>query len=145
MNIKITLDNLDSAIKQIEELRSKVRDLSADLAEDYRTQVGYDDVSIHHGGSNATIVASGEQIAFEEWGAGYTADYNSGYEHMGGDSFFTYPGVWSESHERTFQHHQESGKDPSTYHYNKEPKHYMENTARRIQTEIDQKVRERFK
>ena len=145
MNIKINLDNLDSAIKQLEELRSKVRDFAADLAEEYRTQVGYENVSVKHGGSNATIVASGEQIAFEEWGSGYTADYNSGFEHLGGDPFLTYPGIWSASHERTFQHHQKSGKDPSTYRYNKEPKHYMENTANKIHAEIEKKAREHFK
>lgn len=145
MNIKISLDNLDNAIKQLETLQGKVRDFSSDLAMDYRSQVGYSDVTVHHGGNSQIIEASGDQIAFEEWGAGYDATYENGFTDLGGDQFESKPGIWSESHEKTFQRHQESGKQPSTYRYNRLPRHRMESTARRIQGEIVQKARDYFK
>ena len=143
--IKIDLDNLDTSIKELETLCSKVRDFPSDLALDYRAQVGYSDVSVYHGAASQIINASGDQIAFEEWGAGYDATYEHGFTDLGGDQFESKPGIWSESHERTFQHHQASGKQPSTYRYNKMPKHRMESTARRIQSEIVQKAMEYFR
>ena len=145
INITIDLDNLDKSIEELKTLSDQVRDFSSDLAMDYRSKVGYSDVSVHHGGNVQIIEASGDQIAFEEWGAGYDATYEHGFTDLGGDQFESKPGIWSESHQQTFQHHQASGKQPSTYRYNKMPKHRMESTARRIQSEITQKARDYFK
>lgn len=148
MNIKISLDNLDSAIKQVESLITKVENFTGDVATEERDKVGYSAVSVVHAGNNHTIIAQGsdgEDIAFVEWGAGYDASYVHGFTDMGGDIFESEPGVWSESHEKTFQRHQESGKQPSTYRYNRLPRHRMESTARRIQGEIVQKAREYFR
>ena len=144
MNIKISLDNLDDAIKQVETLRDRVRDFPSDLAMDYRSQVGYSDVSVQHGANSQIINASGDQIAFEEWGAGYEASYEHGFMDLGGDQFESMPGIWSANHARTFQIHVASGKQPSTYRYNKMPRHRMESVARRIRSEIVQKARMYF-
>ncbi len=147
MKIKITLDNLDDAIKQIEALQTKVENFTADLATEERDKVGYSAVSVAHAGESHTIMAhgsDGEDIAFVEWGAGYDASYEHGFTELGGDVFESKPGIWSESHERTFQKHLESGKQPSTYRYNRLPRHRMESTARRIHAEVVQKARNYF-
>lgn len=144
MNIKINLDNLDDAIKQIEALQTKVENFTADLATETRDKIGYASMSVVHAGNSHTIIASGDEIAFAEWGAGYTADMNEGFEQLGGDPFVTYPGVWSETHARTFQRHQASGKDPSTYKYNRRPLRRMEKAAVNIHYNIVQKAREYF-
>lgn len=148
MNIKIDLNNLDDAIKQIEDFKTRVENFTADIATEARDKVGYSKMSVVHEGGTHTIIASGsdgDDIAFAEWGAGYTADMNEGFEQLGGDPFVTYPGAWSESHERTFQHHQASGKDPSTYRYNRRPLRRMEKTAVNIHYNITQKARDYFK
>ena len=145
MNIKIDLNNLDNAIKQIKDLQTKVENFTADIATEARDKVGYTKMSVVHDGDVHTVIATGDEIAFAEWGAGYMADTNEGFEQLGGDTFQTYPGVWSESHERTFQHHQASGKDPSTYRYNRRPLRRMEKTAVDIHYNIVQKAREYFR
>ena len=145
MNIKIDLNNLDDAIKQIEDLEIRVENFTASIATEARDKVGYASMSVVHAGNSHTVIATGDEIAFAEWGAGYTADITEGFEQLGGDPFVTYPGVWSESHERTFQHHQASGKDPSTYRYNRRPLRRMEKTAVDIHYNIAQKAREYFR
>ena len=145
MKIKITLDNLNDAIKQIEALKTKVENFTADLAEDAKSGIGYSSVSVNHSGENHSIIAEDDNIAFAEFGAGYMADTVDGFSRLGGDDFVSYPGIWSESHGRTFQHHQASGKDPSTYKYNRRPLRYMESTALRLHQSIEQKAREYFK
>lgn len=145
MNITIDLENLDDAIKQIEDLEMRVERFTADVATDARDKVGYTSMSVVHAENTHTIVASGDEIAFEEWGAGYPADMNVGFEQLGGDSFLTHPGIWSESHARTFQHHMQSGDPPSTYRYNRKPLRRMEKTAVDIHYNIAQKAREYFR
>lgn len=149
MNININLldsRSIDKALKQLEDLKLKIRDFSADFAEESRMKVGYPNVSvIHHGQGKHTIVASDDQIAFMEWGAGFTADTNSGFGDLGGDSFFTYPGVWSKDHERTFQRWVASNKDPSAYRYNRQPLRGMETTARNMRSDVFRFAQERFK
>ena len=146
MNIRINLDNLEQGVKDLERLISKLEYFTADVAEEARMGVGYNDVSVHHNGSGShTIIASGNQIAFEEFGAGYVADYESGFHEWGGEDFHTEPGVWSETHERTFQNHMESGKPPSTYRYNRIPQNRMQRTAQRLHSDTAQKASEYFK
>lgn len=146
MNITIDLNNLDEGIKQVEDLIKKIEFFTADLAEETRSSVGYDNVSVHHNGEGShTVIASGDQIAFAEWGAGYVADYVSGFQHLGGDAFLTYPGVWSKDHKRTFQFHRMSGKSPETYKYNREPLRKMETAAIRLQSTAAQRAKEYFK
>lgn len=145
--IKINLlGSLDDAIRQLEDLKTKLRDFSADFAEENRMNVGYANVSVHHNGQHShTIIASGDQIAFEEWGAGFTADVNSGFGDLGGDTFFTEPGVWSKDHAQTFQRWVEANKEPSAYRFNRQPLRRMETTARNMRNDVFRFAEERFK
>lgn len=146
MNITISLDNLDSAIKQIEELQSKLESFTAELADETKVGIAYPGVSVNHNGSGShTIIAEDDNIAFMEFGAGYVADYEEGFQEFGGDNFHTEPGIWSESHRRTFQHHQASGKAPSTYRYNRVPQNRMQRTAMRLIDTTPQKAKDYFK
>ena len=143
--INISLDNLDSALEQIKELQYQVEHFTADLAEETKANVGYSDVSADHMGERHIITAKDEDIAFKEFGAGYVADYEDGFQDMGGDPFHTEPGIWSESHARTFQKHQQSGQAPSTYRFNRTPTNRMQRAAQNVHSKVGSKAREYFK
>ena len=148
MKVKIDLldsNSIDKAIAQLEELQKKVSFFTSDVAEEAKLNVGYSGTSVvHHGSGRHTIVASGEDIAFREFGAGYVADYEVGFQEWGGETFHSEPGIWSESHARTFQTHQQSGAAPSTYRYNKVPENRMQRTAQDLHANTAQKAKGYF-
>lgn len=144
MNLTITLDNLDESIRKLKELAELIRQFPKDVAIESMDSIGYSDTGVSYGEGENIVYASGKEIAFEEFGAGYWADTTSLTLSDGGN-IATYPGAWSEDHARTFQRHRESGEPTTSYKYNKLPQHKMQREAERLRNNTEQKAREYFK
>lgn len=145
MNLTITLSNLDSAIRQLEEFSKKLEEFPKDVAYESADNVRYPNATpmvIHTDGENK-IVNRGKGIAFMEFGAGYDADFTT-IEFAGGGSLPSYPGVWSDDHAGTFLRHLYSGKPQETYRYNQPAQHKMQDEAERLRVDTEQKAKDYF-
>lgn len=137
MNINISLDNLDKAIEQLNDLQNRLESFPEHLAKS-----ASDDIKSHYAitvtsqDGNTTIDAERKGIAFIEYGAGFYAD-----ETSIGD-LESYPGVWSEDHAQTFQNW--NGEEDK-YPYNMYPHHYMESVVQTLETDAERIARDYFK
>lgn len=127
---------IDEAIAYLEQLEQKLLDFPTQVAMDSVNRIDYPNVMADTTAQGTTrIVAMGDQIAFEEFGAGFEADT---FDY---DAFHTEPGIWSEDHARTFQNY---NGEPENYRYNRTPKHALRDEAKRLPDEIMNKAREVF-
>ncbi len=140
MTIDITLDNLDTAIKQLEELAEKIEQFPEDVATESWNRIPYADTGISRSEGQHTVFASGEGIAFQEFGSGFYAQVTS--ININGSDAPSYPGVWSEDHKNTFATWQ--GHDWA-YPYNNQPTRYMQDEAERLRRETELKAKDYFK
>lgn len=137
MKLELNIENIDDAIAQIEKLEDRIENFPMRVIVSSSSRVGY----AHMGGTHnpkdgvSKVIAGGDQIAFQEFGAGFTADTTvletseSGYK-------VSYPGVWSKEHAGTFQRYRESGNPPLAYPYNRLPEHRMTREAERLDESI---------
>ena len=137
MNLTITLENLDESITALRELAHRIERFPTEVAYESAERVRYPGMSpyvVHMDGYNR-VEQNGEGIAFEEFGAGFTA------EQWTGTNFSTMSGEWSADHARTYQEWQGEEVD---YPYNKEPQMKMQNEAYRLEKETENKARTYF-
>ena len=139
MTINITWGNLDEAIKQLRELAKKIEQFPKDVAQESMSHINYSGTGVSYSEGENKVFASGDQIAFAEFGAGYYADVTT--LNVNGQSMESYPGVWSEDHAQTFQYY--SG-DPNSYKYNRVPQHQMQNEVERLRSDTEQKAKDYF-
>lgn len=139
MKIEVTWDNLDESIKQLKELAEKIKQFPKDVAQESMSHIGYSGTGVSYSEGENKVFASGDQIAFAEFGAGFYADTTT--LKVDGQSMESYPGVWSEDHAQTFQNY--SG-DPSSYKYNRQPQHQMQNEVERLRSNTEQKAKDFF-
>lgn len=127
---------IEEAIAYLEHLEQKLLDFPVQVAMDSVNRIEYPNVMADTTAQGTTrIVAMGDQIAFEEFGAGFEADT---FMH---EDFRTRMGVWSYDHAQTFQKYD---GEPMNYRYNRTPKRYLRNEAERLPSEIMDKAREVF-
>lgn len=139
MKLKIDLDNLDDAIQKLEALSNKIREFPHEVATESSQRIGYSGTVVEPGNSKNRIVAKGEGYVFQEFGAGFEAQVTT--IDIDGTPTESYPGVYSEDHGRTFQEH--SGR-PEDYPFNITPKMTMQNEAKRLEAETEDKARRYF-
>lgn len=128
--MKLTLNFDDNALNQF---YGRLEDFPMRVTVSSASRVGYS----HMGGTHnpaegvSKVIAGGDQVAFQEFGAGFTADTTvletseSGYKP-------SYPGVWSADHARTFQRYRENGGSMLAYPYNRLPEHRMTREAEKL-------------
>lgn len=141
MIITISLDNLDEALRQVTELQEKVREFPHEVAQESADNIRYDKASTYMISTDGEhkVRVRGDQLAFQEYGAGFTADYD-----MIGN-IPTYPGVYSEDHKETFQKHLAQGKAPGTYRYNRTAQRKMRNEVERLRRNTESKAQGYFR
>lgn len=148
MKLTITLDNLDDAIKQLSELAKQLRQFPEDVADESKNSVGYEQMMVEMSPGMHKIKAIGDGIAFAEYGAGFVAD-DTTLELEDGGTLNSYPGVWSNDHEKTFQQHMFKilyGKAlESDYKYNREPQRKMQTEAERLRNQTELKAKDYFR
>ena len=142
MNLTITMDNLDEAIRKLGELAEQLEEFPKDVARESMDRIGYSNTGVSYGDGENRVYASGDGIAFAEWGAGYYADTTT--IEVDGIGIPSYPGVWSDDHGNTFLPHLYSGKPQETYKYNRAPQHKMQDEAERLRVDTEQKAKDYF-
>lgn len=89
------------------------------------------------------ITAEGKDVCFLEFGTGMYAGFGS--EDTGELSFEVYPGSWSDSHERTYQHWlKKKGKSPYDYPFTIYPRNAFAKAYAEIKTDAYHLVRSRL-
>ena len=139
MKLEITWDNLDTAIEQLKELAEKIKQFPKDVAQESMSHINYSGTGVSYSEGENKVFASGEGIAFQEYGAGFYADVTS--INVDGMNMSSYPGVWSEDHQNTFATWQ--GQDWA-YPYNNQPTHHMQNEAERLRRDTESKAKDYF-
>lgn len=141
MKIKISLDNLDTAIKQLEALEEKIRQFPGEVARESARRTGYKLAVADIQDGRSRVIASSPQIAFEEFGAGFDA------QTVDIGSFHTEPGSYSRDPvlgKGTFDQWIASGKPPEQYPYNRTPQKGMQKEAKRLISETKGKAERYF-
>ena len=139
MKLVITWDNLDDAINQLKELAEKIRQFPNDVAQESSDRIPYSGTGVSYSEGENHVYASGEGIAFQEYGSGFYADVTS--INIDGKNMPSYPGVWSEDHKNTFATWQ--GHDWA-YPYNNQPTHYMQDEVERLRRDTEPKAKDYF-
>lgn len=144
MKLTITLDNLDEAISQLKELANKMATFAHDVAVESAENITYSGIGTTNSmvGSipyQHVIVQNNDYVAFQEFGTGFEAEYTSIIVNDTVEA--SYPGVYSEDHERTFQ---DWTGDPEDYRPNITPKKQMQNEVQRLFESTEQKARSYF-
>ncbi len=132
MTLEITLDNLKESVKALRNLAKQIEQFPHDVAMESASNVGYSNVNVEQTDSANIVTASGNQIAFEEFGAGFVAEVAD----IG--DFHTEPGIWSEDHAKTYQNWKGDMED---YPYNRQPKMEMQKEAERLRNETENKAK----
>lgn len=139
MKLEVTWDNLDEAINMLKELAEKIRQFPKDVASESTSHIPYNGTGVSYSEGKNTVFATGEGIAFQEYGSGFYADVTT--IRVDGKNMPSYPGVWSEDHQNTFATWQ--GHDWA-YPYNNQPTHYMQDEAERLRRDTEQKAKDYF-
>ena len=141
MKLTINLDNLDEAIRQLEELEWKLREFPHDVAKESADNIRYKNATtyvVSMDGENQ-IRVNGDQVAFQEYGAGFEADF----DHIG--NIPTYPGVWSDDHEGTFKKWLYYNHPEENYKYNRTPQRKIRTEVERLKSQTESKAEGYFK
>lgn len=148
MTIDITLDNLDTAIKKLEDLSKKLERFGKDVAYESMENVRYDGSNpvLIEIGDQLIIENVGDQVVFQEFGAGFPAQETT--IEIDGASYASYPGVYSNDHADTYYKHlmkmAYGNATEEDYRYNREPGMKMQKEVERLRNYTDQKAKDYF-
>lgn len=158
--IKIDIDNIDKAIKELEELKQQIRDFPMHLAEEIGKPVAEAEyatiqdpnahpleVTAEQTENGALLKADGQDVVFYEYGAGIGTPKARMYD--GSDDIPTGQGTWSQSEEG--KGHIKAGDNDGFWFYNGmryesiPPAYAMRHAKETIQEKAEKEAKEFFK